>query len=158
MKTTHYMCTHRMCAHHAWFVWVALVILLMLSACRQKPLLENVSVAPDTITPNADGETDLARITFTLNRNATVSIILSDVRGQTYIFRAPRPLSLNDKPYTVYFGGVVDGFTLPEENPYDFSIVKRMLPDGVYTWEIKAVSDDASDDGEVAATTGSLTI
>ena len=158
MKTTHYMCTHRMCAHHAWFVWVALVILLMLSACRQKPLLENVSVAPDTITPNADGETDLARITFTLNRNATVSIILSDVRGQTYIFRAPRPLSLNDKPYTVYFGGVVDGFALPEENPYDFSIVKRMLPDGVYTWEIKAVSDDASDDGEVAATTGSLTI
>ena len=158
MKTTHYMCTHRMCAHHAWFVWVALVILLMLSACGQKPLLENVSVAPDTITPNADGETDLARITFTLNRNATVSIILSDVRGQTYIFRAPRPLSLNDKPYTVYFSGVVDGFTLPEENPYDFSIVKRMLPDGVYTWEIKAVSDDASDDGEVAATTGSLTI
>ncbi|MBN2390710.1 MAG: hypothetical protein JXR84_08305 [Anaerolineae bacterium] len=158
MKTTHYMCTHHVCTHHAWFVWVALVILLMLSACGQKPLLENVSVAPDTITPNADGETDLTRITFMLNRNATVSITLLDAHGQTYTFRAPRLLSLNDKPYTVYFGGVVDGFTLPEENPYNFAIVKRMLPDGVYTWEIKAVADDVSGDSEIAAATGTLTI
>jgi len=135
-------------------VGIALFILLILSACAQKPLLEDVSVTPDTITPNADGQTDLTRITFTLNRNATVSITLFDARGSTYTFRAPRPLSLNDKPYTVYFGGVVDGFTLPEENPYDFTIVKRMLPDGVYTWEIRAEADD----GEVAIATGTLTI
>ena len=146
MKITHrrYIC----------LVGVALLALLMLSACRQKALLENVSVAPDTITPNADGQTDLTKITFTLNRNAIVSIILFDARGQAYTFRAPRPLSLNDKPYTVYFGGVVDGFTLPDEEPYDFTIVRRMLPDGVYTWEIRAETDD----GEVAAATGTLTI
>ena len=150
MKISHYMCTRRKRAHLAW---VTLIVLLILSACGQKPLLEDVSVVPDTITPNADGQTDLARITFTLNRTATVSITLFDVHGQAYSFRAPRPLSLNDKPYTVYFGGVVDGFTLPDE-ALDFTIVKRMLPDGVYTWEIRAEADD----GEVAVTTGTLTI
>jgi hypothetical protein len=139
-----------MCVH---LTWVALLVVLMLSACGKKPLLENVSVAPDTITPNADGQTDLARIAFTLNRNATVSITLYDTRGQTYIFRAPRPLSLSKQPYTVYFGGVVDGFTLPDE-AYDFTILKRMLPDGVYIWEIRAEAED----DEVVATTGMLTI
>ncbi|MGC9393377.1 MAG: hypothetical protein ACP5J4_00825 [Anaerolineae bacterium] len=151
MKMKHRMYAHCVCTHLAW---VALLTLVMLSACGQKPLLEKVSFTPDAITPNADGQTDLTKITFTLNRNATVSIILFDTHGQTYTFRPPRPLSLNDKPYTVYFGGVVDSFTLPGESAYDFTIVKRMLPDGVYTWEIRAETDD----GEVAAATGTLTI
>lgn len=133
--------------------WVALLTLFLLSACGQKPLLEDVSVTPDIITPNADGQTDLTKIAFTLNRNATVSIILRDVSAQMYTFRPPRLLSLNDKPYTVYFGGVVDGYTLPAET-YDFTIVKRMLPDGVYTWEIRAETDD----GEIATATGTLII
>ena len=156
MKTAYSMRTHCKCLHRMYLhlVWVALLTLVMLSACGQKPLLENVSVVPEAITPNADGQTDLTRITFTLNRNATVSITLLDAAGQTYIFRAPRPLSLNDKPYTVYFGGVVDGFVIPDEGAYDFTIVKRMLPDGVYTWEIKAEADD----GEVAVVNGTLTI
>jgi len=145
MKITRRMWSHR--------VWVVLLALCILSACGQKPLLQDVSVAPDTITPNADGQTDLTRITFTLNRNAIVSIKLFDSSGQAYIFRAPRPLSLNDKPYTVYFGGVVDGFTRPGEAD-DFTIVKRMLPDDVYTWEIRAETEE----GENAVVTGTLTI
>ncbi|MEJ5308676.1 MAG: hypothetical protein WHX52_02810 [Anaerolineae bacterium] len=135
------------------FVGSVLLVLLILSACGQKPLLQDVSVTPDLITPNADGQTDLTRITFTLNRNAIVSIRLFDAGGQAYIFRAPRRLSLNDKPYTVYFGGVVDGFTLPEE-AHDFIIVKRMVPDGVYMWEIRAETEE----GESAVVTGTLTI
>lgn len=135
------------------FVGAVLLVLLILSACGQKPLLQDISVTPDTITPNADGQTDLTRITFTLNRNAIVSITLIDSGGQAYTFRAPRRLSLNDKPYTVYFGGVVDGFTLPDE-ANDFTIVKRMLPDDVYTWEIRAETEE----GESAVVTGTLTI
>ncbi len=134
-------------------VGIVLLVLLILSACGQKPLLQDVSVVPDTITPNADGQTDLTRITFTLNRNAIVSITLINSGGQAYTFRAPRRLSLNDKPYTVYFGGVVDGFTLPDETN-DFIIVKRMLPDDVYTWEIRAETEE----GEGAVATGTLTI
>ncbi len=135
------------------FVGIVLLVLLILSACGQKPLLQDVSVVPDTITPNADGQTDLTRITFTLNRNAIVSITLINSGGQAYTFRAPRRLSLNDKPYTVYFGGAVDGFTLPDETN-DFIIVKRMLPDDVYTWEIRAETEE----GESAVATGTLTI
>jgi predicted small lipoprotein YifL len=134
--------------------WVVLLALLMiLSACGQKPLLEDVSVAPETITPNADGQTDLTKITFTLNRTATVSVMLVDAQGQAFTFRPPRRLSLNEKPYTVYFGGVVDGFALPDE-AYDYTILKRMLPDGIYTWEIRAEVDE----GETAVVTGTLAI
>ncbi len=133
---------------------VASLVILTLSACGQKPLIEKVSVAPDAITPNADGQTDLTKITFLLNRNATVSITLFGVDEERYIFRAAKPLSLNEDPYTVYFGGVVDGFLLPGEEDLDFTITKRMLPDGVYTWEIRAQAED----GEVATETGTLTI
>ncbi len=142
-------------AQRTWthLVWVALLALCILSACGQKPLLQDVSVAPDTITPDADGQTDLTRITFTLNRTAIVSITLTDAGGQAYTFRAPRRLSLNDQPYTVYFGGVVDGFTLPGE-ANEFIIAKRMLADGVYTWEIRAETEA----GESAVATGTLTI
>ncbi len=133
---------------------VALLVTLTLSACGQKPLLEKVSVAPDIITPNADGQTDLTKITFLLNRNAVVSITLYDAAGQAYIFRAAKPLSLNEDPYTVYFGGIVDSFVLPGEEEHGFTITKRMLPDGVYTWEIRA----AAEGGAVATVTGTLTI
>lgn len=133
---------------------IALLVTLTLSACGQKPLLDKVTVAPDTITPNADGQTDLTKITFLLNRNAVVSITLFDADGQAYIFRAAKPLSLNEDPYTVYFGGIVDGFLTPGEEEHGFAITKRMLPDGVYTWEIRAQAED----GKTATATGSLTI
>ncbi|HQH37187.1 MAG TPA: hypothetical protein PLH19_01445 [Anaerolineae bacterium] len=136
------------------FAFVVLLVTLILSGCGQKPLLEEVTVAPDVITPNADGQTDLAKITFLLNRNATVSIMLWDTKGQAYTFRPAKPLSLNEDPYTVYFGGVVDSFMLPGEEDYSFTIIKRMLPDGIYTWEIRAQADN----GEVATATGTLTI
>lgn len=137
------------------FLWIAgLILLVVLAGCGRKPLLEDVSVSPTTITPNADGRTDLAKIEFMLNRNATVGITLQGEDGARYTFRPPRPLSLNDDPYQVYFGGVVDGYTLPEDQPYPFAITKRMLPDGVYTWEIEATADA----GETARVTGTLTI
>ncbi|HOT90500.1 MAG TPA: hypothetical protein PLJ78_11865 [Anaerolineae bacterium] len=141
MKITHFLC-------------VVVLLTFVLSACGPKPLLDKVTVTPDTITPNADGQTDLTKITFLLNRNAVVSIRLYDINGQVYTFRDAKPLSLNEDPYTVYFGGVVDGFLLPNETPYDFSIIKRMLPDGIYTWEIQAQAAD----GETATVTGTLTI
>ena len=137
----------------AQIICIAACALLIFSACGQKPLLEDVSVSPTTITPNADGQTDLAKIEFMLNRNATVAITLLDEDGYQYTFRPPRPLSLNDDPYQVYFGGVVDSFLLPGEETLPFTITKRMLADGVYTWEILATTDD-----ETATATGTLTI
>jgi len=127
--------------------------LLILSACGERPLLEDVSIVPQTISPNADGRDDLATISFKLNRNAEVAIYFYDKAGRRYTFRPPIPLSLNEEPYTVLFPGVVEGYTLPgEEFPYQ--VISRVLPDGLYRWEINAKN---SVDREVKVT-GTLTI
>lgn len=121
---------------------ITLSILFLLNACGEKPLLENVTFAPEIITPNADGDTDLSKITFQLNHNATISIKFFDPNGQIYTFRKARRLSYSDQPYTVYFGGIVDGYYLHNEK-FEYTILKRMLPDGAYTWEIMAQTDTA---------------
>jgi hypothetical protein len=123
--------------------------LLLLAACQEEPLIEDVSVAPETISPNADGRDDLANISFKLNRNANVALYFYDDTGMRYVFRSPTPLSLNDEPYTVLFPGVVDGFTLPDDGDVPYAIERRVLPDGMYTWEIVAENET---DGEVKVT------
>jgi hypothetical protein len=105
------------------------------------------------ITPNADGETDLTKIQFYLNRNATVSFYLTNSAGERFYFRPPRPVSVSEDPYTVYFGGVVEGYQFPGEE-LDYTVVRRMLPDGVYTWALHADGDE----GDAATVTGTLTI
>ncbi|MBN1486606.1 MAG: lipoprotein, partial [Anaerolineae bacterium] len=101
------------------YILLIMVGLLALTACGQKPLLEDVSVEPQRITPNADGREDLAKIEFLLNRSATLSISFLDENGKAYIFRNPTPLGLNEEPYSVFFGGVVEGFSTDEED-HDF--------------------------------------
>ncbi|MDY0019268.1 MAG: hypothetical protein RBT47_04625, partial [Anaerolineae bacterium] len=132
---------------------ILIFTVLFLTSCGRKTLLEDVVVAPDSITPNADGLEDLTNVSFLLNRNATVAIYFYDEAQHRYTFRAPTPLSLNEKPYTVLFPGVVDGFVQPEES-YPFTILKRVLPDGLYTWEV--VAETAA--GERQAITGTLMV
>ncbi len=117
---------------------VALTFILSgLVACTLRPLLSDVSVNPQTITPNADGLTDVTRLSYQLSRSANLSIYLVDDEGQRHYFRRDRRRSAGD--YRVDFGGVIDG---------------AMLPDGLYTWVVEAVADD----GETASQQGSLII
>lgn len=113
-----------------------------------------MTVHPNVITPNADGTSDLAKIEFKLSRNATVAFRLVDDTGREYSFRPPTRLGANEDPYKVYFGGVVAGYSLPEEPERDFSILKRMVPDGVYTWTLEARTDE----GDLASESGLLTV
>ncbi len=134
-----------------------IAVLVLLAACGQRPLVEDVSVSPTLITPNADGETDLARIAFVLNENAHVSLDLIDDSGEVYTFRPPTRLSVNEDIYSVYFGGVVEAFGEEadiQEDEAEYGVLKRMLPDGDYTWRIYAESDE----GRTATVTGTLTI
>ncbi len=101
----------------------------VLTGCRSAPLLSGVSVSPDTISPNADGESDVALIKYRLGRSARVSIILIDEKGARHTFRADS--SRPPGAYEVLFGGVIDN---------------RLLPDGHYT----CVFEAAADDGETA--------
>ncbi len=134
-----------------WLLFI--VLMLTLVGCGRRPLLENVSLTPALITPNANGRDDIAKITFRLNRTAYVSILFRDEGGTTYTFRDHVRVSGSDDPYELYFAGVVDGFVMPGE-AYPFTIVKRVLPDGLYTWEVRAETEA----GERAVVTGTLTV
>ncbi len=111
--------------------------LLTLTACLGGPLLSEVSVAPQSITPNADGIEDVTRIAYHLNGSADLSIYFVDADGQRHYFRDSRRRSEGD--YGVDFGGVVNG---------------AMLPDGDYTWVVEAVDDS----GQTVSDSGPLVI
>ena len=114
-----------------------LCIAWLLSACSGGGLLSDVSVSPEIISPNADGMTDVTRISYELARSANLSIYLLDEQGNRHYFRNARRRS--EGAYQVDFGGVIDG---------------AMLPNGAYTWVVEAVADD----GETASRQGSLTV
>jgi hypothetical protein len=112
--------------------------LLALASCGQKPLLYDVKVAPDHITPNADGDTDITLIEYGLGRNADLSIYFIDEEGTRHYFREREPRAPRED-YRVFFSGVVDD---------------RLLPDGTYTWVIAAEGEG----GERTEERGQLTI
>lgn len=111
--------------------------LLLLPACGFRPLLYDVEVSPQHITPNADGLVDVTRISYELSRSANLSIYFVDEEGNRHYFRDSRRRSAGD--YRVDFGGVVSG---------------SMLPDGAYTWVVEAEADN----GETLREEGRLTI
>ncbi|MFC1976174.1 hypothetical protein ACFLXQ_07230 [Chloroflexota bacterium] len=111
--------------------------LILLTACLGGPLLSNVGVSPETITPNADGSIDVTRFQYRLGRSANLSIYLVDQEGQRYYFRDNRRRS--EGQYQVDFGGVVNG---------------TMLSNGAYTWVVEAIADD----GETGTQQGALII
>jgi len=83
-----------------------------------------VSLRPQTISPNADGVSDIAEIHYTLTRQSTISIYVVDAAGQRHTLRYDQRRSRGDR--TAYFGGV---------------IADRLLPDGVYTIRLEAADD-----------------
>ncbi len=116
-----------------------------------RPLIADAAFDPAAISPNADGDTDVAIFRYTLARNANISVTLQDESGVTYAFRENEPRIAD--VHQVLFSGVVDGFTLPGDD-VSGEVLRRLLPDGVYTWQIVAVAED----GERAEATGALTI
>ncbi|MGQ9493399.1 MAG: hypothetical protein ACUVR2_06505 [Anaerolineae bacterium] len=99
--------------------------LLLLASCSSKPLVYDVRIEPDVISPNADGIADVARITYHLARYARVSMYFLDEQGGKHMFRAdvPRPKG----SYEALFSGVIEN---------------RLLPDGHYQCVLEAVSDN----------------
>jgi hypothetical protein len=114
-------------------------------------LLRDVTVAETLITPNADGSQDITAITYTLSRNATVSIYFEDSAGERYYFRQAQPRGVGD--YSVYFSGVVDGYLLPGES-FAGQVLARLLQNGDYTWVVEATDER----GNSEAVQGQLTI
>jgi hypothetical protein len=140
---------------HILLAAMMLGVALSLTTCGQKPLLSQVSFSVDRITPNADGDTDVLKITYDLSRSADVSIYFEDEEGNRYTFRDHVPHAPSvEEPYQVYFAGVVDSYVLPDERFEGFTVEKRVLQDGVYTWTVEATDVE----GVTAQATGTLTI
>lgn len=115
-------------------------------------LLRDVRMSETLITPNADGEQDIAAINYTLSRNADVSIYFEGRSGERHYFRQGQPRGAG--PYEVYFSGVVEGYRLAVEDDYEGEILARLLQDGEYTWVVEAT--DRSGWTETAG--GTLTV
>lgn len=117
-----------------------LLVAMFLPGCGlRRPLLFDVSVAPTTISPNADGQDDIAVIRYKLGGPALVSIWLEDEVGQKHFWRdRERRAAGND--YESWFWGGVDN---------------HVLPDGTYTLVVQA---EPVAGGTPHAVSGSLTI
>ncbi|MGC9334011.1 MAG: hypothetical protein ACP5JJ_07685 [Anaerolineae bacterium] len=134
----------------AWAI--LLLAALSLGGCHLLPLLHDVSVSPDGISPNADGDDDATRIQYKLTRNARLSIYFENAEGERFYFRKERPRSPGD--YRVLWGG---GINQPYwlENEYGRQWVKSwVLPDGAYTWVVEAVDGE----GNTANAKGQITL
>jgi len=119
-------------------------LLLLLAGCGELdfgtgPLLYDVSVAPNSITPNADGDEDVAEIKYSLRRTAEVSIYLENEAEERFYFREQRRRSVGD--YAVYWGGVINQVQQIESGYGLQEIQGYVLPDGEYTLTVEAVEE-----------------
>jgi hypothetical protein len=106
------------------------------------PVLSEVKATPPVITPNGDSADHAAEISYTLSRDATVSIWFRDDGGRTYPFRQDE-----QRPAGSYAASF-DGTYVPADDPR----ARRTFPDGRYRFTVRAVTDDGkeySHDGEV---------
>ena len=134
-----------------------LVTLLTLAGCGQLdlafgPSIYDARVAPDGISPNADGDQDVAEIRYSLRRPAHVSIYFEDSAGERFYFRKERRRSPGD--YSVLWGGAVDQPRTVETDYGPQEVLSQVLPDGEYTWTIEAVDDS----GAVETASGRITL
>jgi hypothetical protein len=116
----------------------ALVAVGYLLSRPRGPVIVNASVSPSSITPNADGDADVAVVSYRVRRASLVSIYFEGGAGQRYTFRRDGVRERGD--YSVRFGGVVEGF-VNEGEQINGEVLERLLPDGTYTWVIEAVDD-----------------
>ncbi len=127
-------------------LWLIFFVLLLAGCGRLDlsfgPLLRNVTVAPDVISPNADGDTDATAIHYSLSRSADVSIYFENGDGERFYFRKERRRSPGD--YDVLWGGVVDETQVVEIGGGRMEILSRVLADGVYRWVIEALEDNGN--------------
>ena len=136
----------------ALVVVIVVIIIGLAVVAPNQPLIPAAQFSTDTITPNADGSDDIAIFSYTLTKNARVSLTLEGADGQVFAFRQDEPRIPGD--YRVQFSGVVDGFALDGEDFGDQQILQRLMPDGAYTWRLIATTEA----GETAEQSGTLNI
>lgn len=102
-----------------------------------RPLIVFAEFEPSRITPNADGADDVTRLSYEISQPAWVSIVFEAEDGASYHFRERQPRDAGT--YSVLFGGVVNGFLL-EDDDFEGDVLRRLMPNGDYTWRVFAES------------------
>jgi hypothetical protein len=113
---------------------VAIPMLLGTVACAQSPTLSEVQPAALVITPNGDGESDVATISYRVGQRSRVTAYIEDTGKKRYVLRADALRVPAEQPYTLRFDGTVRS----DEPP----VVQRVLPDGRYRYVIEATPED----------------
>lgn len=135
-------------------VFVGIVIIFIVGSLiisPPLPLIVSAGFDREVITPNADGDNDIATFTYELSRTATIDMTLTDENGQSFSFRDAQVRS--DGEYAVLFSGVVDGFILADEDIFG-DVERRLMPNGTYTWQLTATEES----GELITATGTLIV
>jgi hypothetical protein len=101
-----------------------------LAACAGGPPLADLSVEPRAITPNADGDADIARVSYRVARDSTVSIYLLDAAGARIDIRTSANRPANPQPYTLLFNGI--------------DAAGKPVPNGDYTMVVESGADRLS--------------
>jgi hypothetical protein len=130
----------------------AILVIGQLIVRPPQPLIVEAGFAPVAITPNADGSDDVTIFSYTLSRNASITVTFEGENGNRFVYRENQPRTEGD--YSVLFSGVVDGY-VREGEQIAGEVLRRLMPNGVYTWRMLAVADA---DGETMESTGALTI
>ena len=99
------------------------------------PLIVYAAFDRPAISPDADGENDLAAFEYQLSRPATIDLSLTSPAGERFYFRQAQPR--DDGEFRVLFSGVVDGF-LRDGEAIPGAIERRLLPDADYLWQFEA--------------------
>src|SRR5689334_2082904 len=115
------------------------------------PALMAAAFSHTAITPNADGNQDVTRITYKLQRPAAISIYFLNQQGQRFYFRQDKAREAGE--HQIDFSGIVDAYHLPSDT-FQGEILARVLPDGEYTWVIEAQDGQ----GPAGTVTGTLTL
>jgi hypothetical protein len=110
-----------------WALLILGMLAPLVAACGSDQLLYDVSVEPAEITPNQDGDSDVARISYGIGAPARLRMALEAPDGTVHVMRDWLPRSPG--PHEALFGGVIEG---------------RMLPDGEYTLRLEARSEESS--------------
>ena len=128
-------------------VYVAMIALLVVIVSvaigwrvvnGDRSLLRNVMMHGQQISPNADGDHDAVRIEYEISRNATVSIYFENEVGERFYFRREKARGAGQ--YQVLFSGVVDPYTLPDDE-VQAEILSRLLQNGQYIWTVEATDE-----------------
>jgi len=135
---------------HSKQILILPLLIIFTTACGRLdfglgPLLYDVSVSPDSISPNADGDTDVTDINYSLRRSATVSIYFENDAGERSYFREKQQRAPGN--YNVLWGGVVDSAAPAEFDAASYGTLQTLsnvLSNGTYKWTIEAIEEDGS--------------